>query len=147
MYNLKSVLYRLCEGEPNNHEWPPTLSNRAGVYQIIATDDHANVLPLNSLGSLDISGIFYIGASSQLMTQLGNFCNTACPQWDNTTGHHAAVKYNNKRALQKICPPENLHFKFEYTNDYIKLERECLALYKDKFGQHPPLNDKGGDRQ
>jgi hypothetical protein len=114
--------------------------NGIGVYEITC------VKPINRAFGVDTKGVLYIGRSKLLGKRIRHFWS--CADGSTKSGHPAGRKYRKLRyGWRKKYGLNNIRIRWRIhtsVNDAMQSEKKLIAMYVEKFGETPPLNDATG---
>ena len=112
-----------------------------GIYNIYSFENK-KPKPITRLGSIDGTGLLYIGSSKNLKERLGMLYRVTHGKKKDykTTAHTFGVKYNKIKIIENLFPIETLFIEIKTTKDYKKIESNLLKEYLNKHGELPPLN-------
>jgi len=129
-------MYRLTLEELQNANLPDH-----GVYFIYLFDNKAKPCNINRLLGIDSSGLLYIGAAARttLKYRLSAFFNSMNPQ-RRQNNHSGGCKVLGIASLRSFVDENVLYFEVLDSEDAMEEERIQLSLYRESFGEVPPLN-------
>lgn len=116
----------------DNHE------SNGGVYKLIAKENNA-IRPINRFLDTDNEGVLYIGKATSFLDRVINFKKSISPKYYGSS-HICGRRYKENPNIAKKFPFEQLHIFLIQSDNPKKLEEEELKIYRDKYGEVPPLN-------
>jgi len=119
-------------------------ADKAGVYVIHWIASNKKGLTICRVAGKDEEGVLYIGKTEK-QTLFERVCDFKKAVLENykSEGHSGGRSYNASKALKAMIKPEDMGVELFPSSDPEKAETRCLAAYRDKYGELPPLNSQG----
>jgi hypothetical protein len=118
-------------------------SNSTGVYVIHVLNKNKLPKIINRLLDSDEYGILYIGQSTKqsMKTRIDFFKKVSNPD-SKSTAHSGAMNFKEIKLLRDRFNLNSLYVTLHPHKTPKKFESELIEIYRQKFGEVPPLNGK-----
>lgn len=112
-----------------------------GIYRIFLCTMDGNPIAIQRLIEFDPSGLIYVGSSENNSIQYRLKCFLHSMDVTRKQNNHSGgLKICNNSKLQQFIENKQIMFDFIVVNEARNLEKELLEIYRNKFGEVPPLN-------
>lgn len=122
-----------------NRDFHNQVPDNPGIYRIYSIDRNENPHPLPRVLGTDLDGVLYIGNSENLKERVRMLWRVLQPNL-RATAHTFGMNYKSLEVIRNAFPLETLAIEYEVNENPKQYEKEQIEIYRQKFGEVPPLN-------
>ena len=115
--------------------------NHNGIYRIFLCNKNGNQVKVKRFCGIDNEGLIYIGAAQEttISNRLTNFIHSM-NKTRKQNNHSAGKKICDNNQLSNYISKNTLYFDCIKVSNAKNREKTLLKLYKETYGEVPPLN-------